>query len=90
MFGDSALLGSVGRSGQVAAEEVAAAHKVVAADKVAAAHMVAAADKLAGDMVVDTILVEVGRIAGRESAAARTDTAGVMDHIAAVDTVLGS
>lgn len=89
MFGDSALLGSVGRSGQVAAEEVAAAHKVVAADKVAAAHM-AAADKLAGDMVVDTILVEVGRIAGRESAAARTDTAGVMDHIAAVDTVLGS
>jgi len=78
MFGDSALLGSVGRSGQVAAEEVAAAHKV------------AAADKLAGDMVVDTILVEVGRIAGRESAAARTDTAGVMDHIAAVDTVLGS
>ena len=52
--------------------------------------MPVAADKVAADMVVDMILLEVGHIVGRDPVTVHTDTAGGLDHIVAVDTVLGS
>ena len=52
--------------------------------------MVGSPGQVAADKAVDTVLVGVDRIADRDSVAVHTDTAGLVDHIAAADTVLDS